>query len=199
MPAPIVANGAAEGSNREDEDLLSSTAKFAERTSRLHSSASFISRRADGSSSRAQPMLDEGGSDSAKDNATHMNPKPFSVKAGPRIPRLDLKSQTARRGSLQKMSSALNKVKTLAALGSLDDEADMVDRREKAAEMHMIETIVSVIKDGNSKIMSIFSDQELRTIVDSSATRRLTGGQLLMSQVMLFCLARTLHGANGCA
>ena len=219
MPAPIDAlpGDSAELSNRDTEEdlerLQSSTTQFMMRTSKLHSSQSFLSKKMDKSKTHRPPALDEEppsgegmvsrcSSEQASNLSTTPNQKSlvksFKIKSGPNTPRVDLKTSFVRRDPAQKMNSALQKVKTLAALGSVEDQAAFLERRNKAEEDAMTAMTVSVIKAGNSKVMSLFNDRELRQIVASSGARRLTRGQLLMSQVVPFQLDRTQRNARAC-
>lgn len=222
MPAPIDAfpGNSAEESNRDSEEdlerLQSSTTQFMMRASKLHSSQSFLSRKMDKSKTHLPPALDEepasgeglvsrGSSEQEQDSDLSTTPnqkslvKSFKIKSGPNTPSVDLKTSFARRNSVQKMTyTALQKVKILAAMGSVEDQAAFLERRNKAEEDAMTAMMVSVIKAGNSKVMSLFNDQELRRIVASSGARRLTRGQLLMSQVVSFQLDRTQCNARAC-
>ena len=65
--------------------------------------------------------------------------------------------------------------------GNIDDVAESFQKKEKPNDVNLT-ALVEVMKMGDSKLLSLYHDVELKQIAMNSAVRRFTGDQLIMSQ-----------------
>lgn len=206
------------------DQLQASSIKFSEKIRRLHSSSTFLERKASAESvQRSFDMADDGAHGRPAASLQSMAPG-----RGMSMHEKSFSSMVTSRTSVQSMApeSSASALKTIALAkrmsvsvsrssavkhgGNLpethrrtlaprhqmsmvdlsediDEVADnLLEKRERASDAN-ISQIVSVIMSGNSKLLSIFNETELRVISAGSAIRRITGNQLLMSQVSHLC------------